>query len=330
LIGCGNIAAYHLEAYRTAGFRVAALCNRTAAKAEALRDRFYPEAFVCTDYRDILASADIGVVDIAMHPDARERMIQDALFAGKHVLSQKPFVTDLDLGARLCDVADRRGLKLAVNQNGRWAPHWSYIRHAIDAGLIGDLTAVHFALHWDHSWTKGSVFDEMPHLILYDFGIHWFDILACFMGERPPLRVTATAARASGQQNKAPLLAQALVEYDGAQASIAFDAATPFGSLDMTYIAGTRGVIRSEGPDLNHQQVTLHTADGLARPVLEGEWFREGFMGTMGELLCAIEEDRAPYNSARDSLKGLALCFAAMASADTGRAVTPGTIRDIR
>jgi predicted dehydrogenase len=44
------------------------------------------------------------------------------LRAKKHVLSQKPFVLDLDTGARLADLADEMGVKFAVNQNGRWAP----------------------------------------------------------------------------------------------------------------------------------------------------------------------------------------------------------------
>lgn len=320
LIGCGGIAAYHLEAYRAAGFPVVALCNRTPAKAEALRARFCPDARVYADYRDLLAQEDIRVVDIATHADVRATQMEDALAAGKHVLSQKPFVTDLGFGQQLCDLADTCELRLAVNQNGRWAPHWSYMREAIAAGLIGDVTAVHLAVHWDHSWTKGTVFDDMPHLILYDFGIHWFDIVTCFLGERAPKRVFATATRAARQANKAPLLAQALIEYEGAQASITFDAATPHGARDSTYIAGTKGSIRSEGPDLNHQQVTLCTAEGVARPALEGEWFRNGFAGTMAELLCAIEENRAPYNSARHNLRSLALCFAATASADAGEA----------
>jgi predicted dehydrogenase len=329
LIGCGGIAAYHLEAYKAAGFPVVALCNRTRAKAEALRDRFYPTAAVCTDYREVLAREDVQVVDLATHPETRAAMVEDALRAGKHVLSQKPFVTDLDLGARLCDLAEARGLHLAVNQNGRWAPHWSYLRHAIAAGLIGEVTSVRLAVQWDHSWTRGTPFDAMRHLILYDFGIHWFDILTCFMGDRAPLRVTASATRAIGQANRAPLLAQVLVEYEGAQASITLDGATPFGASDTTVVAGTRGTLRSEGPDLNHQQVTLHTADGVARPALEGEWFRNGFVGTMAELLCAMEDGRAPYHSARHNLRSLALCFAAMASADRGAPIAPGTIRKV-
>ncbi len=41
LIGTGGIAEAHLDAYRTAGWEVAALCNRTLSKAEQRRDAFY-------------------------------------------------------------------------------------------------------------------------------------------------------------------------------------------------------------------------------------------------------------------------------------------------
>jgi hypothetical protein len=47
----------------------------------------------------------------------------------------------------------------------------------------------------------------------------------------------------------------------------------------------------------------------------------------MGELLCAIEENREPSNSARENLRSLAICFAAVKAADTGKAQTPGKVR---
>ena len=66
---------------------------------------------------------------------------------------------------------------------------------------------------------------------------------------------------------------------------------------------------------------------GVLSASLVGRWFPDGFRGTMGELLRAIEEDREPYNSARHNLESLALCFAAVASAETGKPVKPGTIK---
>jgi predicted dehydrogenase len=275
----------------------------------------------------VLRRDDVEVVDLAAHPHERAPMIEAALVAGKHVLSQKPFVVDLDFGERMVELADRKGVRLAVNQNGRWAPHFSYAREAIRAGLIGDVAAAHLSVHWDHSWVKGTDFENIRHLVLYDFGIHWFDMVRCFLGGRQARRVYASMAPCPGQQVVPPLLAQAVIEYDDAQASLAFDASTLFGAQDRTYVTGTQGTIYSSGPDLKEQTLTLYTSEGYAQPELAGRWFPDGFHGTMGELLCAIEEDREPIHSARDNLESLALCFAAAASAERHEAVVPGAVR---
>ncbi|MHB8901520.1 MAG: Gfo/Idh/MocA family protein [Thermoguttaceae bacterium] len=329
LIACGGVTRYHLAEYRRAGYSVTALCDLELSRARAWRKEFFPDTAVYRDYRQVLARRDIEVVDIATHPSGRASIIEDALNAGKHVLSQKPFVLDLKLGRRLVQLADRRGLRLAVNQNGRWAPHFSYMRLAVAAGLVGQVSSVQMSVRWDHTWVQGTHFEQIHHLLLYDFAIHWFDMLACFMGERKPLRVFASLARTSTQQIEPPLLAKVVVEYENAQAILAFDAETLFGQQDATCVVGTEGTISSTGPDLTRQSVTLATAAGLARPRLTGTWFEDGFHGTMGELLCAIEEDREPTNGARDNLRSLELCFAAIASAERGRPVVPGTVKTV-
>lgn len=327
VIGCGGIIVQHLNAYRHAGFRVAALCDHTEGKAQAYRERFYPEAFVTTDYRELLRRDEIEVIDIATHPENRVEIIEAALNASKHALSQKPFVIDLDVGERLTRLAEARGVKLAVNQNGRWAPHFSFIRQALKAGLIGRLMSAHFSAHWDHNWIIGTKFEEIEHLALYDFGVHWFDLASHFFEDRGARRVSAFVSRAAGQRARPPMLAQAIIEFEDGQASIVFNANVEHGQEDRTVVAGTEGTIISAGPSLSEQSVTIYTAQGCAKPRLEGTWFREGFHGAMAELLSAIEEDREPVNSARGNLRGLALCFAAIASAAEGIAKTPGSVR---
>ena len=47
----------------------------------------------------------------------------------------------------------------------------------------------------------------------------------------------------------------------------------------------------------------------------------------MGELLCAIEDGRQPSHSARNNLRSLELCFAAVASSMRHEVVVPGTVR---
>jgi hypothetical protein len=49
----------------------------------------------------------------------------------------------------------------------------------------------------------------------------------------------------------------------------------------------------------------------------------------MAELLSAIAADREPAHSARNNLRTLELCFAAVASADTGEPKVPGEVRSL-
>lgn len=329
MIGCGGITEWHLAAYKTANYDVAAFCDVVLARAEQRRDEYYPNAFVTDSVQEILHRDDVEVVDITTHPPERAALIEMALRAGKHVLSQKPFVIDLEVGERLANVADEMGVKLAVNQNARWAPHFSYIREAVNAGLLGTIDAIHCDVHWDHSWVKGTAFESIRHLILYDFGIHWFDFVTNIMQNSPPRRVYASMARSATQTIAPPLLAQAIVEFETTQATLIFDGFTQFNHLDRTLVVGNHGAAQSEGPTSEHQRVELTTARGVARPRLKGAWFPDGFHGTMAELLSAIAENREPTHSARNNLASLALCFAAVASAERGEPVVPGTIRKL-
>lgn len=326
LIGCGGITQSHLRAYRKAGYNVVALCDIDPKRAEERRREFYPAAKTYTDYREVLRRDDVEVIDVATHPQVRMTQVKDCLLAGKHVLSQKPFVLDLAIGRRLADLAERKGLKLAVNQNGRWAPHFSYMRAAISEGLIGQVLCAHFDVRWNHDWIADTAFNSIQHVILYDFAIHWFDMVNCVMGGRRAKRVYASTAHATGQRATPPLLAQVVIEYQDAQASLTFDGFTRFGPSDSTTITGTGGAVRSSGPDLDKQSVTLFTHKGYSRPKLVGKWFNDGFLGTMAELLCAIEEKREPNNNGRDNLESLALCFAATRSADISKPQVPGRV----
>jgi predicted dehydrogenase len=329
LVGCGGITATHLRAYQNAGYQVVALCDRIEENARKRQQEFFPEAELYTDVRQLLRRDDVEVVDIATHPPERVPLIEAALKARKHVLSQKPFVLDLDTGERLADLADAQGVKLAVNQNGRWAPHFSYIREATCAGLIGDVMSLHARVSWDHTWIMGTPFETIDDVILYDFAIHWFDFASNLLQNKKITSVQASRSRAAGQTAKPPMLAQVMFQFEGGQGSLLFDANVPFGSEDHTYIGGTVGTLHSSGPDLGNQTVTLFTAQGKAMPQLAGNWFPDGFHGTMAELLCAVEENREPRNSGRENLHSLAFCFAAIAAAHEGVAKVPGEVRSL-
>jgi predicted dehydrogenase len=321
MIGCGGISATHLEAYKKARYRVVAFVDLERPRAEQARDAFYPRADVYDTTEDLLARDDIEIVDITPHPEHRAPLVAAAIKAGKHILSQKPFVTDLAVGRKLVAAAKRKGVKLAVNQNGRWASHVSYARQAIAAGLLGEINNVDLSVHWDHNVFAGTPFDQVHHLMLFDFGIHWFDMVHCYLGGQKPKSVYASTCHTLSQRTIPPLSAHAVVEVPHAQASLLFRGDSVYASQDRTVLVGTKGTLISVGPNINEPHVTLYTNEGVAIPKLTTQWFPDGFDGAMSELITAIEDDREPYNSAADNLKSLALCFAALKSADTGKPV---------
>jgi predicted dehydrogenase len=149
----------------------------------------------------------------------------------------------------------------------------------------------------------------------------------CYFGEKKAQRVFANLNSTTTQKAVPPLAGQVLVEFDdGGQTSLVFRGDSKWCPRDRTVILGADGALVSDGPHLNEQSVELILPAGVCRPELETVWFDDGFDGTMSELICAIEEDRPPSHSGRNNLKTLELCFAAVASAESGQPMEVGSI----
>lgn len=106
----------------------------------------------------------MDVVDVATHPERCAEIIEGVLPSGRHVLTQKPFMVDLDTGSRLCAMAREHGCVLAVNQNGRWAPHLSYMHEAAAQGAVSEVVDMNVTIHWDHNWIAGTLLDQVQHV----------------------------------------------------------------------------------------------------------------------------------------------------------------------
>ncbi len=334
LVGCGGISVQHLTNYRDAGFNVVALADVLLERAESRRDEFYPDADVYTDYRELLARTDIEVIDIATHVDVRPAIVQDALRSGKHVLSQKPFVLDIEEGEQLCSLAEELGLRLAVNQNGRWAPHFSYLRSVVDAGLIGEVTSADFAVYWGHDddFADNPAFNTMEDLILYDFGIHWFDMVAnVFKNQDTATEIVAMHGHRPGQRMSVPTQAQVLINYPAAQASLIFRGASQVREQGSYEVHGTKGSLVHVGGALGGNTVWWkRRGEADVKVEVEGTWWSNGMRGSMAELLVALDEGRTPLNDARTSIAGLSLCFAAIDSSRRQALLDPASVRTLR
>ena len=322
IIGCGNIVrTAHLPAYQQYGLRVVGVYDVNPAATEGVQAKFGVQR-VFDSVEALLAHPEVEVVDIATHPAQRAALIRQALVAGKHVLSQKPLALDVATARDLVAEAEARGLRLAVNHNGRFAPPWRAATLLVEQGGVGEVQAVTHLYDVKFDWLAGSHFDNIEHCLIYDYSVHWFDITRCWMGEKAVSSVRAREYRTPNQPGQAAWGMWAEIAYaDGANAVLrSIGCSETAQQTHHFWIHGTEGVIR--GTQHLHDSLELERKGLTIRYPLKGHWFVDGFAASMGELMCAVAEKREPAHSARHNLLSLQITLAACRSADRdGQAV---------
>jgi predicted dehydrogenase len=332
IVGCGGIVrSSHLPSYARYSQRVVGVYDVRPEATVGIRDEYGVEVF--GSLAELLEHPEVEIVDVATHPDVRPALIREALAAGKHVLAQKPVAEDLATARELVEEAERAGLALAVNQNGRWAPAWRVATLLVEQGAIGDVVAVSHLYDHSFAFTLGTVFDGIEHLVLYDYSVHWFDITRCWLEGKTATAVRAREYRVPNQppESRAAWGAWATIEYeDGTSAVIrGIGGASTARPSKPFWIHGSEGTIRGHvlgsGPVPGSELVELERDGATTRFDLDGTWNSQGFAGTLAELVSAIAEGREPYNSARHNLLSLELTLAACRSAEEdGRPVPIG------
>jgi predicted dehydrogenase len=326
ILGCGTIAqSAHLPAYRQYDVGVTGVWSRSAATTSDVRERFPFVGRVYASAEELLADPEVRYVDIATGPEGRLAWVEAAIEAGKHVLAQKPLTLspdDLKVLPGLLERAAAAGLRVAVNHNGRWAPPWRAASLLVRDGAVGEVVGVTHLHDKALPPLPGTPFDDVPHMLLTDYLLHWVDITRTWLadgGAGEATSVQAVDSRVPGQPDDArnPWSATLSVATgSGATATIRIagnvvssEPGCPF------WVHGTDGTLRGSvllGSD------RLELDDGSTRtPVeLRGAWFVDGFAAAMGELMCAVTEEREPENSAADAARSVALVLTARESAE--------------
>src|SRR5437868_5834291 len=145
LVGPGFVGAHHIDAVRRLGFvDVVAIAASSEASARRKADAIgVPKAY--GSYEALVADPDIHVVHNTTPNYLHSRVIEAALAARKHVISDKPLAMNAIEARRLCDAAARAGVVNAVTFNYRGNPLVQQARTMIAAGEIGPIHYVHGA-----------------------------------------------------------------------------------------------------------------------------------------------------------------------------------------
>ena len=328
ILGAGTIAqSAHLPAYAQHDVGVTGVWSRTPATTETIRDRFPFVGRVYPSAEALLADPEVRYVDLATGPEGRLDWMEAAVDAGKHVLAQKPLTlsaADLDLLPELLARADAAGVRIAVNHNGRWAPPWRAATLLVRDGRIGDLVGVTHLHDKPLPPIVGTSFDALPHMLLTDYLLHWVDITRTWLADGHAGQVNSVQAadsRVPGQPDKARNPWAATLSMTAATGATAVLRVT--GNVVSSapgcpfWVHGTAGTLRGSVL-LDSDRLEIDDGQAITPVPLRGAWFVDGFAAALGELMCAVAEDRQPENSAADAAESVRLVLAARESAEGG------------
>ncbi|WP_168122139.1 Gfo/Idh/MocA family oxidoreductase [Paenibacillus sp. HB172176] len=204
VVGAGWWSEKHLSAWsRIPQVEIEALCDISLAKLKergkqylVAEDRFY------TSFDEMLQNSDIDVVDIVTGPETHLELVRGAAAAGKHIMCQKPFAPSLREAEEMVRIAQEAGVRLMVTENWRWLQPFQTIKRILDEGQLGKLHVARY-IHTDYYTPRmmpgarlpQPFFREMPKLLFYEMGAHWFDTWRFLFGT--PKRLYAETARIS-------------------------------------------------------------------------------------------------------------------------------------
>ena len=334
MIGLGRFVSNNvLPAYRTRGYNVVAAADPDPETRERARQRFGIDA-VYADYRQMLDSEHLDVVDVNLRWDrgmspVRSEAVGEAASRGVHVQIAKPLAETYAQSVAIVEAARAGGVKLAVNQNSRYAPTYYAAGELIRRGVIGPLISAGIA--WDaargiqHRPDFDAVHDVTVHQV--DIVLSWFD--------REPTQVYADQSRRTAAGS---VVAATFRFDDGSNATIRDDLASELRrSWPMTAVGELGSIDGTDDIEIpepgqprmarGYLRVGMHELPGVSLDVpLAYRYAPESFASTMGDLLLAIRHDDEPWANGENVLRTMRTLFAIERSIETHVPVSPADI----
>jgi predicted dehydrogenase len=136
IVGCGVISRHYAENARAFdSFELVACADLDPARATDLAER---HGLVAASVDELVADPEIDVVLNLTPPAAHAAVLGAALAAGKHVYTEKPLASTVELAAEALDQADRLGLRVGCAPDIFLGGAYQAARALLDDGAIGE------------------------------------------------------------------------------------------------------------------------------------------------------------------------------------------------
>jgi myo-inositol 2-dehydrogenase/D-chiro-inositol 1-dehydrogenase len=158
MIGYGFMGRTHSNAFRTAPnfFELPyepvlkTVCARNAEKAKGFADQWGYES-IETDWRKVVESSDIDLIDIASPNDTHQEIAIVAAKAGKMVMCEKPLGRNPAESEAMTQAVEAEGVPNMVWYNYRRVPAVTLAKQLIDEGRLGRI--FHYRTVFLQDWT---------------------------------------------------------------------------------------------------------------------------------------------------------------------------------
>ena len=138
VLGAGAWAKFaHIPGYkRDPRCELVAIADPMIEQAEAFAAEFnIPNVY--GSHEELIARADVDLVDVCTPSATHFDLSMAALTAGKHVLCEKPVAYDYKETLRAAAFAKSKGLKTKLGFTFRYSPAMRYMKELIDEGFVG-------------------------------------------------------------------------------------------------------------------------------------------------------------------------------------------------
>ena len=192
IIGCGGIAnGKHMPSLsRVPNARMVAFCDIIPERAEAAAKKYgTPDAKVYTDYKELLKDESIEVVHVLTPNREHADISIDALYAGKHVMCEKPMAKTAADAKRMLDAAKATGKKLTIGYQHRQKPQSQFAKQYVASGELGEIYYVNCLAVRRRGTPNWGVFlneEEQGGGPIIDIATHSLDLTLYLMNNYEP------------------------------------------------------------------------------------------------------------------------------------------------
>ena len=332
IIGAGGIVNdAHLPAYKKASFDVFGITNRTRERAEKLAKEWnIPNVFDSVGEAVMKAHAN-AVYDVTIMPEQFVSTLEQ-LPDGAAVLIQKPMGDFIQQSRDILETCRNKKLVAAINCQLRFAPFVLEARKMISEGLLGELYDMEVRVTVNTPWHLFPHVMIHPRLEIQYHSIHYIDLVRSFLGD--PVSVTAKTLRHPAKKLSSSRTTIVFDYGNTTHAVINTNHDHDFGADHQeSFIKweGTKGaVIAKMGllmdyPNGVPDKFEYCLKDEKGNPQgwktkqIEGTWFPDAFVGTMGSLMCYNEGTiKELPTSVEDVFKTMLVVEAAYKASDAG------------